>query len=150
MPTPSNTIQFIEFTYCHDKFSNTAHCEKIAKYNPLIHIFITTAWQVNSLITITTSVRGATQEKPIKYLEKLKVHKNEIKTLMKHLHQIAIKYLTYLTLNKRKLYNKQPPIDPPTPPIYSHYILGTAFSYKLMEPISREEGSALTMALGQT
>ena len=32
---------------------------------------------------------------------------------MKHLHQIAFKYLTYLILNKRKLYNKQPPIDPP-------------------------------------
>ena len=32
---------------------------------------------------------------------------------MKHLHQIVIKYLTYLLLNKRKLDNKQPPVDPP-------------------------------------
>ena len=33
--------------------------------------------------------------------------------LMKHLHQIAIIYLTYLILNKRKLDNKQPLVDPP-------------------------------------
>jgi hypothetical protein len=34
---------------------------------------------------------------------------------MKHLHQIAIKYLTYLVLSKRKLDNWQPPINPPLP-----------------------------------
>ena len=38
---------------------------------------------------------------------------NEIKTLMKHLHQTAIKHLTYLLLNKRKLDNKQTPVNPP-------------------------------------
>ena len=32
---------------------------------------------------------------------------------MKQIHQIAIKYLTYLILNIRKLDNKQPPVDPP-------------------------------------
>ena len=32
---------------------------------------------------------------------------------MKHLHQIAIKHLTYLILNKNKLDNKQPPVYPP-------------------------------------
>ena len=32
---------------------------------------------------------------------------------MKDLQQIAIKYLTYMILNKRKLDNKQPPIEPP-------------------------------------
>ena len=32
---------------------------------------------------------------------------------MKQIHQIAIKYLTFFILNKRKLDNKQPPVDPP-------------------------------------
>ena len=33
----------------------------------------------------------------------LKIPKTSIKTLMKEIHQNAIKYLTYLVLNKRKL-----------------------------------------------
>ena len=111
-PIPPNVIQFIEFTTCHDKFPNTAHKEKIEKYNPLIQTLRTVGWQVNPLITITTGVRGAIYEQPIKELEKLKIPKREIETLMKQLHQIAIKYLTYLILNKRKLDNKQPPVDP--------------------------------------
>ena len=45
-PLPS-VIEFIEFTYCHDKFSNTAHNKKVANYNPLIQALITTRWQVN-------------------------------------------------------------------------------------------------------
>ena len=36
-----------------------------------------------------------------------------IKKLMKDMHQNAIKYLTYLVLNKRKLDNKQTPVSPP-------------------------------------
>ena len=113
MPTRPNVIQLIEFTYCHDKFHNNAHNEKTAKYNPLIQTLRTTRWQVNALITITAGVRGVIHEQPINELEKLQAPKSEIKTLMKNLHRIAIKYLTYLILNKRKLDNKQPPIDPP-------------------------------------
>lgn len=33
---------------------------------------------------------------------------------MKNIHHIAMQYLTYLHLNKRKLDNKQKPIPPPT------------------------------------
>ena len=32
---------------------------------------------------------------------------------MKNIHQNAIKYLTYLVLNKRKIDNKQTPVPPP-------------------------------------
>ena len=112
-PTQPNVLQFIEFTYCHDKFPNTTQKEKTEKYNPLIQTLRTAGWKVKGLITITTRVRGAIHERPIKELENLKIPKREIKILMKQLHQIAIKYLTYLILNKRKLDNKQPPIDPP-------------------------------------
>ena len=57
-------------------------------------------WQVKPLITTITGVRGAIHKQPIKELEKLKIPKSKIKTLMKHLHQIGIIYLTYLILNK--------------------------------------------------
>jgi hypothetical protein len=46
-------------------------------------------------------------------LTKLKIPKHNIKTLMKKIHENAIKYLTYLVLNKRKLDNKQTPVPPP-------------------------------------
>ena len=84
-----------------------------AKYNPLIQAIKAVGWKVNPLVTITAGVRGSIHEQPIKELEKLKIPKREIKILMQQLHQIAIKYLTYLILNKRKLDNKQPPVDPP-------------------------------------
>ena len=89
--------------------------KKTTKYNPLIQTLRTLCWQVNPLITITTGVRGVIHEQPIKELEekKIKIPKNEIKRLMKHLHQIAIQYHTYLIPNKRKQDNKQPPVDPP-------------------------------------
>ena len=45
-------------------------------------------------------------------LTKLKIPLSNIKTLMKSLHYSAIKYLTYLILNKRKLNNKQTPVPP--------------------------------------
>jgi hypothetical protein len=45
IPTPPEVI---EFTYCHDIFPNTAHNKKVTKYNPVI--------------TITTDVRGATND----------------------------------------------------------------------------------------
>ena len=39
---------------------------------------------------------------------------------MKQLHQIVIKYLTYLVLNECKLDNKQTPMDPPQD-LYPYY-----------------------------
>ena len=58
------------------------------------------------LSTITAGVRGPIHEHSIDQLNKLKISKSIIKTLMKNLHQNAIKYLTYLVLNKWKLDNK--------------------------------------------
>ena len=46
-------------------------------------------------------------------LTDLKIPKSSIKKLMKDIHHNAIKYLTYLVLNKRKLDNKQAPVPPP-------------------------------------
>ena len=110
-PTSSNVIQFIGFTYCNDVFPHATYNEKIAKYNPLIPSLKSIVWQVNPLITITYGYRGFNRdEQPIKDLGKLKILKNDTKRLVKHLLQIAIKYLTDLIINKREL---PPSVDPP-------------------------------------
>ena len=46
-------------------------------------------------------------------LSNLKFPKTSIKTLIKEIHQYAIKYMTYLVLNKKKLENEQATITPP-------------------------------------
>ena len=69
-------------------------------------------WKTNPFITITVGVRGAIHEHSIEKLN-LKIPKTSVKTLMRNLHQNAIKYLTYLILNKRKLDNKQAHVPPP-------------------------------------
>ena len=106
-PSHTKIIQFIEFIHCQDRFPEHA------KYNPLINAIQSKGWKTNPLITITIGVRGAIHEQSIKKLEDLKIPKAYIKNLMKNIHQNAIKYLTYLVLNKRKLDNKQNTIAPP-------------------------------------
>ena len=69
--------------------------------------------KTNSLITIVAGVRGAIHEHSINKLTNLRIPKFNIKTLLNNIHQNAIKYLTYLVLNKRKLDNKQTPVPPP-------------------------------------
>ena len=65
-------------------------------------------WNTKPLITITTSVQGAIHEKSITILNNnMRILKPTIKNLLKTIHQNAIKYLTYLILNKRKLDPKQ-------------------------------------------
>ena len=66
-PTPiplssTHTIQFIEFTYCHDRFPEQAITQKQAKYDPLINAIQNKRRKINPLITITVGLRGATHE----------------------------------------------------------------------------------------
>ena len=113
LPSHTYTIQFIEFLYCHDIFPEQALTQKNAKYDPLINTIRNKGWKTNPLITITTGVRGAIHEQSIEKLANLKIPKTSIKTLMKNIHQNALKYLTYLVLNKMKLDNKQTIVAPP-------------------------------------
>ena len=112
-PSSNHTVQFIEFTYCHDRFPEQAITQKHIKYDPLNHAIHNIGWKTNPVITITAGVRGAIHEHSIQKLTDLKIPKPNIKKLMKDIHQNAIKYLTYLVLNKRKLDNKQTPVPPP-------------------------------------
>ena len=45
-PTPEITIQYIEFTYCNDRFSTEILERKNTKYQPLINNLITRGWKV--------------------------------------------------------------------------------------------------------
>ena len=106
-------MQFIEFTYCHDRFPEQALSHKHTKYDPLINAIGNKGWKMNPLVTITAGVRGAIHEHSIVKLADLEIPKTNIETLMKNIHQNAIKYLTYLVLNKRKPDNKQTTVTPP-------------------------------------
>jgi hypothetical protein len=111
-PSPNHTVQFIEFTYCHDRFPEQTLAQKHAKYDPLNQAIQNNGWITNPIITITAGVQGAIHEHSLQKLADLKIPKSNIKKLMKDIHQNAIKYLTYLILNKRKLDNKQTPVPP--------------------------------------
>ena len=112
-PTPTDTIQFIEFTYYHDIFPEQALTHKHAKYDPPINNIRSKGWNTTPLLTITAGLRGAIHKQSINNLVNLKIPKANIKTLMKDIHQNAIKYLTFFVLNKRRLENKQTTISPP-------------------------------------
>ena len=94
-------------------FPEQAITNKHTKYDPLINNVENYGWKTNPLITITAGVRGGIHEHSIEQLDKLELPKSSIKSLMKNIHQNAIKYLTYLILNKRKLDNKQNIVPPP-------------------------------------
>jgi hypothetical protein len=111
--THTHTIQFIEFTYYHNRFPKQALTQKHAKYDLLINAIRKKGWKMNPLITITSGVRGAIHKQSIKKPTDLNILKTNVKKLMKYIHQNAIKYLTYLVLNKRKLDNKRTTISPP-------------------------------------
>ena len=114
LPSHTLTIYFIEFTYRHDKFPEQALTQKHAKYDPLINAIRNKGWKRTPFsLAITVRVRGVVHEQSIEKLVDLKIPKTNIKTLMKNIHQNAIKYLTYLVLNKRKLDNKQTTIATP-------------------------------------
>ena len=62
LPSHTHTIQFIEFTYCHDRFPEQSLTQKHANYDPLINAIRNKGWKTNPLITITAWVRGAIHE----------------------------------------------------------------------------------------
>ena len=114
-PEPNtNTNITLSSTYnLTDRIYIMSLTQNNTKYNLLINTIQNNGWRTNPLITITTSVRSVIYELSTTKLTSLNIPKSNLKTLMKNLHQNAIKYITYLVLNKRKLNNKQTPTSPP-------------------------------------
>ena len=69
-PNNNHTIQFIEFTYCNDRFFPEKITAKIKKYQPLIENITNKGWNIKPLILITTSTRATSQIPSMKILEK--------------------------------------------------------------------------------
>ena len=70
LPSHTKTIQFIEFTYCHDRFPEQAITQKHAKYDPLTNAIQSKEWKTKPLITITAGVRGAIHKQSIKRIRR--------------------------------------------------------------------------------
>ena len=69
-------IQFIEFTYCNDRFSSETITRKTEKYQPLVDNIANRGWDVEPLIVITVGARATTHTPSIKILEeKFKIPK---------------------------------------------------------------------------
>ena len=113
LPSHTHTIQFIEFTSCHDRYPEQALSHKHTNYDPLINAIWNKGWKTNPLITIIAKVRGAIHKQSITNRVALEIPKTDIKDLMKNIQQNAIELLTYLVLNKRKLDIKQTSVTPP-------------------------------------
>jgi hypothetical protein len=59
-PNPTLTVQFIEFTYCNDRYSPDKIDEKIVKYEGLIEDIKTREWKVDPLLVLIARARGST------------------------------------------------------------------------------------------
>jgi hypothetical protein len=113
-PNPTLTVQFIEFTYCNDRYSPDKINEKIAKYEGLIEDIKARGWKVDPLLVLTTGAQGSTHKTTISALKNLyTMPKTLIEPRVSQLNTNTIKYAMNILLYKRKLENNQPvPIIP--------------------------------------
>jgi len=107
-PYNNFTIQFIEFTYSNDKFSQETIDNKIQKYQPLINNIMAQGWNVDPFIVIIAGARGTIHTPSIKLLEtKFKLSETALKHTFEAINTIAIQYAGSIILHKRKIENNQ-------------------------------------------
>ena len=107
-PTNNLTIQFIEFTYTNNRFSQDTINNKIQKYQPLINDITQLGWKIDPLIVITAGARGTTHAPSMKQLEQtFKISENAIKHTFKAINTNAIQYASSILLHKRRIKNNQ-------------------------------------------
>jgi hypothetical protein len=113
-PNPALTVQFIEFTYCNDRYSPNKIDEKTIKYNRLIEDIKARGWKVDPFLVLTAGAQGSTHKTTISALKNLySIPKNIIEPMVSQLNTNAIKYAMNILLYKGKLENNQPvPIIP--------------------------------------
>jgi hypothetical protein len=68
-PHNNLTIQFLEFTYTNDKFSQETIDNKVHKYQPLINSIFNQGWKIDPLVVVTARDRGTTHAPSMKLLE---------------------------------------------------------------------------------
>ena len=108
-PTQEITIQYIEFTYCNDRFSAETLERKTMKYQPLIDNLTTRGWKVAPLIVLASGARATTHIPSMKALEtQLKLHTSQIRHTFQQINIITIQYAHSILIHKRRIENKQP------------------------------------------
>ena len=109
-PNPNFEVQIFEFTYCNNRFLVEAINQKLDKY-AILHPFLSQlGWIILPPVIITTRIRGILHTTIVNLLQNLQIPNSKIHKLMDIFSQIAISYLTYIILNKRKLDKKQIPV----------------------------------------
>ena len=105
-------IQFIEFTYCNDRFSRETLIRKTERYQPLINNINNRGWNVETIV-ITTGARATTHIPSMKILEeKFKIPEKTIRRIFTKINTIAIEHAMSIILHKRRLKNNEPlPVD---------------------------------------
>lgn len=113
LPTDNLTIQYIEFTYTNDRFSQDMINHKTQKYQPLINDITQQGWKVDPLLVIVAGARGTTHIPSKKKLEStFKIPETSINNTFKEINTIAIQHAASILLHKRRLENNQPiPIE---------------------------------------
>jgi hypothetical protein len=107
-PTDNLTVQFIDFTYTNDKFSQDTINNKIQKYQPLINDITHQGWKIDPLMVITAGARGTTHAPSMKQLEQtFKLLETAVKHTFKVINTNAIQYASSILLHKRRIENNQ-------------------------------------------
>ena len=103
------TIQFIEFTYTNDRFSEECIHHKINKYASLLQEIKTKGWNVSPLIVIRAGVRGSTHIPSLNILKNaFQINKTSLHDTFTNINTISIQYLTSIILHKNRKENHQP------------------------------------------
>jgi hypothetical protein len=106
--TDNLTVQFIEFTYTNDRFTQDTINNKTQKYQPLISDITQKGWKVDPLIVIVAGARGTTHAPSMKQLEQtFKISETSIQNTFKTINTIAIQYAGSIILHKRRIENNQ-------------------------------------------
>jgi hypothetical protein len=107
-PNSTLTVQFIEFTYCNDRYSIDKIQEKTRKYQGLIDAIKAKGWNVDPLLTLTAGARGSTHKSTITDLKNTyTMPKALIEPMVFQLNINAIKYAMHILLYKQKLEKNQ-------------------------------------------
>jgi hypothetical protein len=112
-PSPDVIIQYIEFTYCNDRFSLDKVSSKTTKYDSLLNNIRARGWTIAPIIIIIVGARATIHIPSINSLHAtFKLPISTIKHTLKNINIIAIHHAMSILLHKHRIENHQPLPDP--------------------------------------
>jgi hypothetical protein len=108
-PTPNITIQYVEFTYCNNKFSVEKVDSKVARFQPFLSSIQARGWNVAPIMVIIAGAQATTHIPSIKkFHDTFKIPLPTIKIITQNINTLAIYHGMPILLHKRRLENNQP------------------------------------------